>query len=78
MIAIELGRRAIPAYVRPSFDEMEKNCKNKTAEAPAQRPQPKEESERMGAKAQPIIVIKRKVLTAAITAAHGRWPMLIS
>jgi chemotaxis protein MotA len=36
MIAIELGRRAIPAYVRPSFDEMEKNCKNKTAEAPAQ------------------------------------------
>jgi chemotaxis protein MotA len=27
MIAIELGRRAIPAHVRPSFDEMEKNCK---------------------------------------------------
>jgi len=33
MIAIEMGRRAIPAYVRPSFDEMEKACKNKT-EAP--------------------------------------------
>ena len=30
MIAIEMGRRAIPAHVRPSFDEMEKNCKNKT------------------------------------------------
>ena len=30
MIAIEMGRRAIPAYVRPSFDEMEKTCKNKT------------------------------------------------
>jgi len=30
MIAIELGRRAIPAYARPNFDEMEKNCKNKT------------------------------------------------
>jgi chemotaxis protein MotA len=28
MIAIEMGRRAIPAYARPSFDEMEKNCKN--------------------------------------------------
>jgi chemotaxis protein MotA len=28
MIAIEMGRRAIPAHVRPSFDEMEKNCKN--------------------------------------------------
>jgi len=27
MIAIEMGRRAIPAYVRPSFDEMEKSCK---------------------------------------------------
>jgi chemotaxis protein MotA len=30
MIAIELGRRAIPAYARPGFDEMEKSCKNKT------------------------------------------------
>jgi len=27
MIAIELGRRAIPAGVRPTFDEMEKYCK---------------------------------------------------
>jgi chemotaxis protein MotA len=27
MIAIEMGRRAIPSHVRPSFDEMEKNCK---------------------------------------------------
>jgi len=37
MIAIEMGRRAIPAHVRPSFDEMEKSCKNHTAaaEAPA-------------------------------------------
>ncbi len=30
MIAIEMGRRAIPAYARPNFDEMEKTCKNKT------------------------------------------------
>ena len=28
MIAIEMGRRAIPAHVRPTFDEMEKHCKN--------------------------------------------------
>jgi chemotaxis protein MotA len=28
MIAIEIGRRAIPAHIRPSFDEMEKHCKN--------------------------------------------------
>ncbi len=37
MIAIEMGRRAIPAHVRPGFDEMEKNCKNKveTVEAAA-------------------------------------------
>src|SRR5580700_3242312 len=30
MIAIELGRRAIPGYSRPGFDEMEKHCKNKS------------------------------------------------
>jgi chemotaxis protein MotA len=28
MIAIEMGRRAIPAHVRPSFDAMEKYCKS--------------------------------------------------
>ncbi len=33
MIAIEMGRRAIPAHVRPSFDEMEKGCKNHPAAA---------------------------------------------
>jgi chemotaxis protein MotA len=27
MIAVEMGRRAIPSHVRPSFDEMEKTCK---------------------------------------------------
>ncbi|MGA7342907.1 MAG: flagellar motor stator protein MotA [Terracidiphilus sp.] len=31
MIAIEMGRRAIPAYARPGFDEMEKNCKSHAA-----------------------------------------------
>ena len=35
MIAIELGRRAIPAHARPSFDEMEKGCKNNASAAPA-------------------------------------------
>ncbi|MGC9224350.1 MAG: flagellar motor stator protein MotA [Terracidiphilus sp.] len=35
MIAIELGRRAIPVHARPSFDEMEKSCKNK-GEQPAE------------------------------------------
>jgi chemotaxis protein MotA len=33
IIAIEMGRRAIPAHVRPSFDEMEKRCKNQSASA---------------------------------------------
>ena len=32
MIAIEMGRRAVPAHVRPTFDEMEKNCKGGPAE----------------------------------------------
>ncbi len=27
IIAVETGRRAVPAHVRPSFDEMEKACK---------------------------------------------------
>jgi chemotaxis protein MotA len=31
IIAIEVGRRAIPAHVRPSFDEMEKHCKNQAS-----------------------------------------------
>jgi chemotaxis protein MotA len=35
MIAIEMGRRAVPAHVRPSFDEMEKNCKGGPAGAEA-------------------------------------------
>ena len=36
MIAIELGRRAIPARVRPSFEEMEKHCKQQNGTAAAQ------------------------------------------
>jgi chemotaxis protein MotA len=31
MLAVEIGRRAIPELVRPSFEEMEKNCKDKPA-----------------------------------------------
>ena len=33
MIAIDMGRRAIPSHVRPSFDEMEKSCKGKVEAA---------------------------------------------
>jgi chemotaxis protein MotA len=33
--AVEVGRRAVPGHVRPSFKEFEKNCRNKAAEAPA-------------------------------------------
>jgi chemotaxis protein MotA len=35
MIATEMARRAIPAHVRPSFDEMEKTCKGQPANAAA-------------------------------------------
>jgi chemotaxis protein MotA len=34
MIAIEMGRRAIPAHLRPSFDEMEKSCKDQAGASP--------------------------------------------
>jgi chemotaxis protein MotA len=33
MIAIEMARRAVPAHVRPSFDETEKSCKGGTPAA---------------------------------------------
>jgi chemotaxis protein MotA len=33
MIAIEMARRAIPAHLRPTFDQMEKNCKGQTGPA---------------------------------------------
>jgi len=33
IIAIEMGRRAIPAHVRPRFDEMEKRCKQQSSPA---------------------------------------------
>ena len=35
LVAIEMARRAIPAHVRPSFDEMEKKCKGQPAAAAA-------------------------------------------
>jgi chemotaxis protein MotA len=35
MIAIEIGRRAIPAHVRPNFNEMEKHCKGQPGAEPA-------------------------------------------
>ena len=31
MIALEMARRAIPAHIRPSFEEMEKACKGAPA-----------------------------------------------
>ena len=33
--AVEIARRAIPAHVRPRFDEMEKRCKSQQAAEPA-------------------------------------------
>jgi chemotaxis protein MotA len=35
ILAVEMARRAIPAHLRPSFDEMEKSCKGQVAEAAA-------------------------------------------
>jgi chemotaxis protein MotA len=40
MLAIEIGRRAIPEHVRPSFDEMEKGCKRSASEASVAAPGP--------------------------------------
>jgi chemotaxis protein MotA len=35
IMAIEIGRRAIPGHVRPTFAEVEKACREKSAEAAA-------------------------------------------
>jgi chemotaxis protein MotA len=35
IMAVEIGRRAIPSHSRPSFAEVEKACREKNAEAPA-------------------------------------------
>ncbi len=35
MVSVDLGRRAIPGHVSPSFQEMEKTCRTKTAAAPS-------------------------------------------
>jgi chemotaxis protein MotA len=35
IIAVEMARRAIPAHLRPSFNEMEKSCKGRPSEAAA-------------------------------------------
>jgi len=39
-MAIEMARRAIPGHVRPSFLEVEKTCRSKTAPAPAEAAPP--------------------------------------
>src|SRR5690348_6664015 len=37
LMAVDMGRRAVPSHVRPSFQEMETTCRNKSAAA-AQTP----------------------------------------
>ena len=38
MVSVDMGRRAIPGHVRPSFQEMEKTCRTKSAAAPPAAP----------------------------------------
>jgi len=33
LLAVEMGRRSVPAHLRPSFNEMEKHCKQSSAAA---------------------------------------------
>ena len=65
LLAVEMGRRAVPAHLRPSFAEFEKHCKQSAA-APAPLERPRKRNPRpwpprsnMPASVQPII-IKRK------------------
>ena len=80
MIAIEMGRRAIPAHVRPSFDEMEKNCKSQgpALKRPRQHSCPiapwERDSESWLPRLNRSSSSRKRAATAATTAAHGRWP----
>jgi len=38
VVAVEVGRRAIPAHVRPSFSEVEEACRNQGAPAASEQP----------------------------------------
>jgi chemotaxis protein MotA len=38
IMAVEVARRAVPGHVRPSFQELEKACRNKGAAEPAAEP----------------------------------------
>jgi chemotaxis protein MotA len=38
LLAVETGRRSIPSYARPKFEEMEKTCRKKSGEAPTEAP----------------------------------------
>ena len=79
MIAIEMGRRAIPAHVRPSFDEMEKNCKSHAAARKrprlncGKRALEEEIGHHGSQRLNRSSSSRRKAATAAITAARGRW-----
>ena len=85
MLAIEMGRRAIPEHARPSFDEMEQGCKRPAASGRRRReqqicgrPRQPRESGSMGRGPQKPFdrssSSRRKSPTAAIMEAPGRWP----
>jgi chemotaxis protein MotA len=38
LLAVEMGRRAVPAHLRPSFSEFEKHCKQSGGAAAAAAP----------------------------------------
>ena len=78
-VAIEIGRRAIPGHVRPTFQEAEAYIKDKVRAAAPEvgRCRLRTGEDHMTAK-PPIIVIKKKVAMAATTAAPGKSPMPIS
>jgi len=68
IMAIAVARRAVPGHVRPSFKELEQACRGGGAAA-----------RRCGRvltfpmeKTRPIVVVKKKAVTAAIMAEHGK------
>ncbi len=45
LLAVEMGRRVVPAHLRPSFNEMEKHCKQASGAAAAAEPSAEKNAE---------------------------------
>jgi chemotaxis protein MotA len=83
IMAVEIGRRAIPGHVRPSFQEVEQTCRGGGAAAPAEegRLQPRRrqpERHRLCVGTNPSSLSRRKAVMGGIMEVPGKSLTLTS